>query len=41
MLQNEFDLILIISHLNDMKEQFPIQFYIEKTVKGSIITQLL
>ncbi len=40
MLQNEFDLIIIISHLNDMKEQFPIQFHIEKTIKGSTIKQL-
>jgi exonuclease SbcC len=40
MLQNEFDLIIIISHLNDMKEQFPIQFHIEKTITGSIIKQL-
>jgi exonuclease SbcC len=40
MLQNEFDLIIIISHLNDMKEQFPIQFHIEKTIRGSIIKQL-
>lgn len=40
MLQNEFDLIIIISHLNDMKEQFPIQFHIEKTMRGSTIKQL-
>lgn len=40
MLQNEFDLIIIISHLNDMKEQFPIQFHIEKTIQGSIIKKL-
>jgi exonuclease SbcC len=40
LLQNEFDLIIIISHLNDMKEQFPVQFYIEKTIQGSIIRQI-
>jgi exonuclease SbcC len=40
MLQNEFDLIIIISHLNDMKEQFPVQFYIEKTMQGSIIKKI-
>lgn len=40
MLQNEFDLIIIISHLNDMKEQFPVQFYIEKTIQGSIIKKI-
>lgn len=40
MLQNEFDLIIIISHLNDMKEQFPVQFYIEKTIKGSVIQKI-
>lgn len=40
LLQNEFDLIIIISHLNDMKEQFPIQFLIQKTINGSIIQQI-
>jgi exonuclease SbcC len=40
LLQNEFDLIIIISHLQDMKEQFPVQFTIEKTVEGSKISQM-
>lgn len=39
-LQNEFDLIILISHLSDMKEQFPGQFFIQKTAQGSTITEL-
>ncbi len=36
-LQNEFDLIILISHLTDMKEQFSGQFFIRKTPMGSLI----
>jgi exonuclease SbcC len=39
-LQNEFDLIILISHLTDMKEQFPGQFFIRKTPTGSVIQKL-
>jgi exonuclease SbcC len=39
-LQNEFDLIIIISHLQDMKDHFTSQFFIEKTVIGSQIKKL-
>jgi exonuclease SbcC len=39
-LQNEFDLIILISHLSDMKEQFPGQFFIRKTPTGSLIQKI-
>lgn len=39
-LQNEFDLIILISHLVDMKEQFPGQFFIRKTPTGSLIQKM-
>lgn len=39
-LQNEFDSIIIISHLQEMKEQFATQLFIEKTISGSHIYKL-
>jgi exonuclease SbcC len=38
LLQDEFDLIIIVSHLSEMKEQFPVQFFVQKTLSGSEIS---
>ncbi len=35
--QEDFEKIIIVSHLNSMKEQFPVQFQVEKTPHGSQI----
>jgi exonuclease SbcC len=36
-LQSDFDLIIIVSHLSSMKEQFPVHLVVTKTSSGSII----
>lgn len=37
-IQDDFSKIIIVSHLPSMKDQFPVQFYIEKGVQGSMVT---
>lgn len=37
-IQNDFAKIIIVSHLPEMKEQFPVQFIIEKKRLGSTVT---
>ncbi len=37
-IQDDFSKIIIVSHLPSMKDQFPVQFYIEKGVQGSTIS---
>jgi DNA repair protein SbcC/Rad50 len=39
-IQDDFSKIIIVSHLPTMKDQFPVQFYIEKGVQGSTVTVL-
>ncbi len=34
-LQNDFEKIIIVSHLDTMKEQFPVHFHVEKDSSGS------
>ncbi|HEX4069393.1 MAG TPA: SbcC/MukB-like Walker B domain-containing protein, partial [Candidatus Babeliales bacterium] len=36
-IQDDFSKIIIVSHLPTMKDQFPVQFYIEKGVQGSVV----
>lgn len=37
-IQNDFEKIIIVSHLPTMKEQFPVHFYIQKEAYGSTVT---
>ncbi|NBP00524.1 MAG: SMC family ATPase [Proteobacteria bacterium] len=37
-IQNDFEKIIIVSHLPSMKEQFPVHFYIQKEAQGSTVT---
>ncbi len=37
-IQNNFSKIIVVSHLPAMKDQFPVQFVIQKGVQGSTIT---
>lgn len=37
-IQNDFEKIIIVSHLPTMKEQFPVHFYIQKEAQGSTVT---
>lgn len=37
-IQNDFAKIIIVSHLSEMKEQFPVQFIVEKKRMGSTVT---
>lgn len=36
-IQNDFSKIIIVSHLSSMKDQFPVQFFVEKRTQGSTI----
>ena len=36
-IQDDFSKIIIVSHLPTMKDQFPVQFVIEKGVQGSVV----
>ena len=37
-IEDDFSKIIIVSHLPTMKDQFPVQFYIEKGVQGSTVS---
>lgn len=37
-IQDDFEKIIIVSHLATMKDQFPVHFYIEKSAQGSSVT---
>lgn len=37
-IQDDFSKIIIVSHLPSMKDQFPVQFYVEKGVQGSVVS---
>jgi exonuclease SbcC len=37
-IQDDFAKIIIVSHLNTMKEQFPVHFFINKTATGSTVS---
>jgi exonuclease SbcC len=37
-ISNDFDLILIVTHIDELRDQFPVLIEISKTDKGSIIT---
>ncbi len=37
-IQDDFSKIIIVSHLPSMKDQFPVQFFIEKGVQGSTVS---
>ena len=36
-IQDDFEKIIIVSHLPSMKEQFPVQFVVNKSATGSLI----
>jgi DNA repair protein SbcC/Rad50 len=36
-IQNDFDLILVITHMDDMRDSFPAHIVIEKTSNGSLV----
>ena len=40
-IQNDFAKIIIVSHLTEMKEQFPVQFIVEKKRSGSTVSVFL
>jgi DNA repair exonuclease SbcCD ATPase subunit len=35
--QDDFLKIIIVSHLHEFKDNFPVHFVIEKTVNGSVV----
>lgn len=37
-IQNDFSKVIIVSHLNAMKDQFPVHFVVEKGAQGSTVT---
>ncbi len=37
-IQDDFEKIIIVSHLTTMKDQFPVHFYVEKSAQGSNVT---
>lgn len=37
-IQSNFAMVIIVSHLPSMKEQFPVQFIVEKKASGSVVT---
>ena len=37
-IQDYFSKIIIVSHLPAMKNQFPVQFFVEKGVQGSTVS---
>jgi len=37
-IQSNFAMVIIVSHLPSMKDQFPVQFLVEKKASGSVIT---
>ena len=37
-IQSDFDLILVITHFEELRESFPVQMVVEKTANGSTIT---
>ena len=37
-IQSDFDLILVITHFEELRESFPVQMVVEKTASGSTIT---
>lgn len=37
-IQNDFAKVIIVSHLPSMKEQFPVQFLIQKKASGTQVT---
>ena len=39
--RNDFELILVITHFDDIKEHFPVRFEINKELHGSTITTYL
>ncbi len=36
-IQNDFSKIIIVSHLNEFKDNFPVHFVVEKTTTGSVV----
>ena len=37
-IQSDFDLILVITHFEELRESFPVQIMVEKTANGSMVT---
>jgi len=37
-IQSNFAMVIIVSHLPSMKDQFPVQFLVEKKASGSVVT---
>lgn len=37
-IQDDFAKIIVVSHLTSMKDQFPVQFYVEKRPTGSVVS---
>ena len=37
-IQSDFDLILVITHIDELRESFPVHLLVEKTANGSIVT---
>ena len=37
-IQSDFDLILVITHIDELRESFPVHLLVEKTANGSMVT---
>jgi len=37
-IQEDFEKVIIVSHLPSLKEQFPVHFHIHKTAQGSVVS---
>lgn len=37
-IQNEFDLILVITHIDELRDSFPVHIVVDKTQSGSMVT---
>ena len=37
-IRSDFDLILVITHIDDLRDSFPLHLLVEKTVEGSIVS---
>ena len=37
-IQSDFDLILVITHIDELRDSFPVHLLVEKTADGSRVT---
>jgi len=39
-IREDFEKVIVVSHLSEMKEQFPVHFHVEKTAQGSVVQSI-